>query len=120
VGAGAGGLEPVSEWTSTSSSARRTTATSCRCKGGRYWYTAGVNWLAIGSWFVGAALAYVWAYVWPLPFGSTAPAFIVTFVLYLAVSWHRRPKGAITPVGNLASEAGSGRSQGMMSGCCET
>jgi len=73
-------------------------------KGGRYWYTAGVNWLAIGSWFVGAALAYVWAYVWPLPFGSTAPAFIVTFVLYLAVSWHRRPKGAITPVGNLAEE----------------
>ena len=75
-----------------------------RPSAGRYWYTAGINWLAIGSWVVGAVLAYVWAYVWPLPFGSTAPAFIVTFVIYLLVSLPSRPKGAITPVGNLADE----------------
>ncbi len=72
--------------------------------GGRYWYTAGINWLAIGAWVVGAVLAYVWAYVWPLPFGSTAPAFIVTFLLYLLVSLPSRPKGPITPVGNLADQ----------------
>ena len=73
--------------------------------GGRYWYTGGINWLAIGAWLVGAVLAYVWAYVWPLPFGSTAPAFIVTFVVYLLVSWPSRPKGPITQVGNLADAA---------------
>ncbi|WP_194397590.1 purine-cytosine permease family protein [Microbacterium atlanticum] len=71
-------------------------------KGGRYWYTGGVNWLAIAAWAVGAVLAYVWAYVWPLPFGSTAPAFLVTFVLYLLVSLPTRRKEPFTPVGNLA------------------
>ncbi len=75
-----------------------------KATGGRYWYTGGVNWLAVGSWVVGAVLAYVWAYVWPLPFGSTAPAFIVTFALYLAVSLPSRPKGEMVPAGNLADE----------------
>jgi len=75
-----------------------------RSTGGRYWYLAGVNWLAIGSWVVGAVLAYVWAYVWPLPFGSTAPAFIVTFAVYLLVSWPSRTKGDVTPAGNLAEQ----------------
>jgi NCS1 nucleoside transporter family len=78
-----------------------------RAVGGRYWYTAGVNWLAIGAWVIGAVLAYVWAYVWPLPFGSTAPAFLVTFVVYLLVSWPSRPRGPVTPVGNLSDEAGT-------------
>ncbi|TDN88454.1 cytosine permease [Microbacterium sp. BK668] len=72
--------------------------------GGRYWYAGGVNWLAIASWAVGAVLAYVWAYVWPLPFGSTAPAFVVTFLLYLLVSLPSRSKGTFTPTGNLADE----------------
>ena len=76
-----------------------------RSTGGRYWYLAGVNWLAIGSWVVGAVLAYVWAYVWPLPFGSTAPAFLVTFAVYLLVSWPSRTKGDVTPAGNLAEQS---------------
>lgn len=73
-------------------------------RGGRYWYLAGVNWLAVGCWVVGAALAYVWAYVLPLPFGSTAPAFVLTFVLYLLVSWPARAKQRTDAVGNLAEE----------------
>ena len=56
----------------------------------------------MGSWVVGAVLAYVWAYVMPLPFGSTAPAFAITFVLYLAVSWPTRAARHGHPVGNLA------------------
>lgn len=79
--------------------------------GGRYWYTAGVNWLAVGAWVVGAVLAYVWAYVWPLPFGATVPAFFVTFVLYLLVSLPGRPKGVETPAGNLV-DAVSARHHG--------
>ncbi len=79
-----------------------------RSRGGRYWYTGGVNWLAVGSWVIGAVLAYVWAYVWPLPFGSTAPAFIVTFLVYLLVSWPGRPKDAVAPIGNLAESTAPG------------
>ncbi|GGA61816.1 cytosine permease [Pseudoclavibacter endophyticus] len=75
-----------------------------RATGGRYWYVGGINWLAIGAWVVGAVLAYVWAYVWPLPFGSTAPAFVVTFVLYLALSLRSRTTGSSVPAGNLAVE----------------
>lgn len=75
-----------------------------RPRGGRYWYRGGINWLAVASWAVGAVLAYVWAYVAPLPFGSTAPAFIVTFLLYLAVSWATRDSQRVGRVGNLAEE----------------
>lgn len=73
-----------------------------RPSGGHYWYTAGVNWIAIGSWAVGAILAYVWAYVWPLPFGATVPAFVVTFVLYLLLSFPRRTRGAFAEARHLA------------------
>lgn len=75
-----------------------------RARGGRFWYHGGVNVFAIGSWVIGAALAYIWAYVLPLPFGSTAPAFVVTFVIYLAVSWPTRERGEFAPVGNLAED----------------
>ncbi|MCR8671670.1 cytosine permease [Agrococcus sp. HG114] len=71
-------------------------------RGGRYWYTGGVNWLAVGSWAVGAALAYAWAYVWPLPFGATVPSFVVTFLLYLFVSLPSRDRGPETPAPHLA------------------
>jgi NCS1 nucleoside transporter family len=54
-------------------------------RGGRYWYKAGVNWFAVVIWVIGASMSYVWAYVLPLPIGATIPAFILTFVLYLAV-----------------------------------
>lgn len=73
-----------------------------RASGGRYWYTAGVNWIAVGSWAVGAILAYVWAYVWPLPFGATVPAFVVTFVLYLLLSLPGRTRGAFAEARNLS------------------
>jgi purine-cytosine permease-like protein len=72
-------------------------------KGGRYWYTGGVNWLAVGAWVVGALLAYMWAYVWPLPFGATVPSFIVTFVLYLLLSLPGRTKGEFAPARSLAT-----------------
>ncbi|KAA6433880.1 purine-cytosine transporter [Agrococcus sediminis] len=75
-----------------------------RPSGGRYWYRGGVNWLAIGSWAVGATLAYVWAYVWPLPIGATVPAFAVTFLLYLFVSLPGRSKGG-APAPHLAETA---------------
>lgn len=74
-------------------------------KGGRYWYTGGVNWVAVGAWAVGAGLAYIWAYVWPLPFGATVPAFVVTFVLYLVLSLPRRAKGGFAPAQNLSESA---------------
>lgn len=74
-------------------------------RGGRYWYTGGINWIAVGSWVVGAVLAYVWAYVAPLPFGATVPSFVVTFALYLFLSWPKRSKGAFQPARHLADVA---------------
>lgn len=73
-----------------------------KAQGGRYWYTGGINWLAVASWAVGAASAYVWAYVWPLPFGATVPAFLLTFVVYLALSLARRSKTPFEPSQHLA------------------
>lgn len=84
---------------------RAYTADILEARGGRYWYTGGVNWLAVGSWVVGATLAYVWAYVWPLPFGATVPSFVVTFVLYLALSLPGRAKGAPERAPHLAETA---------------
>ncbi len=55
-------------------------------RGGAYWYLGGVNPIAVGSFVVGAALAYYWTRISPLPFGATLPTFAVTFVLYLGLS----------------------------------
>jgi purine-cytosine permease-like protein len=54
-------------------------------RGGAYWYLGGVNPIAVGSFLVGAALAFYWIRVSPLPFGATLPTFAVTFVLYLVL-----------------------------------
>ncbi|MGC5221135.1 purine-cytosine permease family protein [Micromonospora sp. DT81.3] len=74
-------------------------------RGGRYWFTSGINWLAVVAWAIGAASAYIWAYVWPLPFGATIPAFLLTFVVYLAVSWPRRAKTPFEPSRHLTDAA---------------
>ena len=55
-------------------------------RGGAYWYRGGVNPVAVGSWLVGAALAYYWTQVAPLSFGATIPVFVVTVVLYWVAS----------------------------------
>ncbi|PRI10589.1 purine-cytosine permease family protein [Leucobacter massiliensis] len=49
----------------------------------RYWYRAGVNWVAVAVWVVGAVLSYVLAYVAPSPVGANIPAFAISFLLYL-------------------------------------
>lgn len=71
-------------------------------RGGSFWYTGGVNVWAVLSWVVGATSAYVWAYVWPLPFGATVPAFILTFVVYLLASLPRRSAEPFGPAVHLA------------------
>ncbi|QCR20269.1 purine-cytosine permease family protein [Agrococcus sp. SGAir0287] len=78
-----------------------------RPRGGRFWFSGGVNWIAVAAWAVGAAMAYVWAYVWPLPIGATVPAFVLTLVVYLAASWPRRASTPTVPSRHLAdAEAG--------------
>lgn len=57
-----------------------------RDRGGAYWYRGGVNLVAVGSWLVGAVLAYYWTQVSPLSFGATIPVFLVTVVVYWATS----------------------------------
>ncbi len=54
-------------------------------KASRYWYLGGVNWVAIAVWVVGATLSYVWTYLAPNPLGTTIPAFVTSFVLYLVL-----------------------------------
>jgi putative hydroxymethylpyrimidine transporter CytX len=61
-----------------------------RGRGGRYWYTGGVNWIAVAAWAIGAVTSYVLTYVWPSPVGATIPAFALTFVLYLSAMLPRR------------------------------
>lgn len=80
-----------------------------RPTGGRYWYTAGVNWIAVVSWAIGAVLAYVWAYVWPLPIGATVPAFVATFVIYLALSLPFRGRQAPVSARHLADASSDAR-----------
>lgn len=57
-----------------------------RDRGGAYWYTKGVNWLAIAVWVIGAVASYLMTYVWASPIGATIPAFVLTFVLYFVLS----------------------------------
>lgn len=69
--------------------------------GGAYWFTRGVNWAAISVWVVGSVSSYILTYVWSSPIGATIPAFVVSFVLYLALSMRRRADGAVSPAGHL-------------------
>jgi len=55
-------------------------------RGGAYWFSGGVNPVAIASFVVGAGPAYSWTRVSPLPVGATIPSFAVTFVLHLVLS----------------------------------
>ncbi len=74
------------------------------CEGqGSYWYTAGINWSAIAVWVIGAAASYVLTYSWPSPIGATLPAFVLSFVLYLALSYKSRRSGRES-AGHLAEE----------------
>ncbi|MDI2098956.1 purine-cytosine permease family protein [Ruicaihuangia caeni] len=71
-------------------------------RGGRHWYTGGVNWIAIAVWVLGAVMSYVWAYVWPLPVGATIPAFVLSFVVYLLAMLPDRARHAAEPSRHLA------------------
>ncbi|WP_424464364.1 purine-cytosine permease family protein [Pseudoclavibacter helvolus] len=62
----------------------------------RYWYFRGVNWVAVFVWVFGAVLSYVLAYVAPSPIGANIPAFVVSFVLYLTLTWALR---GVKPLG---------------------
>jgi cytosine/uracil/thiamine/allantoin permease len=63
-----------------------------RGRGGRYWYLAGVNWIAVAAWAIGAVASYLWTYVTPSPIGATIPAFALTFVLYLLAMLRERAR----------------------------
>lgn len=63
-----------------------------RGRGGRYWYLAGVNWIAVAAWAIGAVASYLWTYVIPSPIGATIPAFALTFVLYLLAMVRERAR----------------------------
>lgn len=77
-----------------------------RSRDGRYWYSAGVNWIAVAAWAIGAVASYLWTYVWPSPMGATIPAFVLTFVLYLLAMLPeraRRPREVSTHLGDVVS-----------------
>jgi putative hydroxymethylpyrimidine transporter CytX len=75
-----------------------------RESGGKYWYTNGINWAAIGVWVVGAATSYALTYLWPSAVGATVPAFVITFVLYLALSLQNRARFSSDAAGHLATD----------------
>lgn len=65
-------------------------------RGGPYWYRGGVNPVAMAAFLVGAGLAFYWIRISPPPIGATIPVFVVTFVLYLALSLAVRGRGDST------------------------
>ena len=71
--------------------------------GGQYWYSSGINWAAIVVWVVGAAASYALTYLWPSPVGATLPAFLISFLLYLALSGRDRHRFTGERAGHLAS-----------------
>ncbi len=44
------------------------------------------NWVALGSYAIGALLAYYWNWVAPLEFGASLPVFVITGALYFVVN----------------------------------
>lgn len=70
------------------------TADLLRESGGRYWYVAGMNPVALGVWIFGAVASYLMTYVWPSPVGATIPAFFLTFIVYLVVMLPERNRHA--------------------------
>lgn len=78
------------------------TADILRARGGRYWYAAGVNWIAVAVWVVGALTSYLLTYVWPSPIGATIPAFVLSFVLYLVAMLHERSRHGREPSVHLS------------------
>ncbi|RKW70508.1 purine-cytosine permease family protein [Galactobacter caseinivorans] len=79
-----------------------------RPTGGRYWYQAGVNWIAVGVWIAGALSSAALTYVWPSPIGATVPALAISFVLYLGLMLPARTRGSVEPYQHLADDATPG------------
>ena len=52
-------------------------------RGGKFWYTYGVNWSAVVVWAIGAASSFFLTFVMPSPIGASIPTFFISFVLYL-------------------------------------
>jgi NCS1 family nucleobase:cation symporter-1 len=73
-----------------------------RDSGGIYSYVRGINWAAVVVWIVGAVVSYLLTYAYPSPVGATIPAFIVSFLLYLAAAWATRARFAGSEAGHLA------------------
>ncbi|WP_088052604.1 purine-cytosine permease family protein [Virgibacillus dakarensis] len=48
----------------------------------QYWYSKGVNYIGYVSYTIGAAFAYYFSYVQPLPTGSTLWTFLITCFVY--------------------------------------
>jgi len=64
-----------------------------RHTGGAYWYRNGVNPIAVGVWVLGSVAAYLLTYVFPSPIGANIPCFVISFLLYLGLSWNTRERG---------------------------
>lgn len=74
-----------------------------RDSGGVYSYVRGVNWSAIAVWVIGALVSYLLTYAYPSPVGATIPAFVVSFLAYLGLSWRARARFADAEAGHLSN-----------------
>lgn len=69
---------------------------------GLYSYVRGVNWAAVAVWVSGALVSYLLTYAYPSPVGATIPSFIVSFLLYLGLSWRSRGRFSGVDSGHLS------------------
>ncbi len=73
-------------------------------QGGRYWYSGGINWAAVGVWVLGAGASYLITFVWASPIGATLPVFAGSAILYLAIMMGERRRHAASPAAHLADD----------------
>ncbi len=88
-------------------------------QGGRYWYSGGINWAAVGVWVLGAGASYLITFVWASPIGATLPVFAGSAIVYLALMMGERGRHAAAPTVHLADDRRASEADAARSGIRE-
>lgn len=76
-----------------------------RGRGGRYWYTGGINWAAVVVWALGGATSLALTYWVSSPVGASLPTFVVAAGAYWAWAWVAKTRAEPSPQQHLSLAA---------------